>query len=55
MQSCGLTAFPAELPNFAEFTIPGENWWDGNDLTKIDVSNNEIPEVPEELSKQEYL
>ena len=36
-------------------TIPGENWWDGYDLTKIDVSNNEISEIPEELAKQEFV
>ena len=29
-----------------------KEWWDGNDLKKIDVSNNEIEEVPEELENQ---
>ena len=33
-------------------TIPGENWWDGYDLTKIDLSNNEIPDIPDEISQQ---
>jgi len=55
LQSNGLKTFPAELANFAEFTIPGENWWDGCELTKIDVSNNEIPEIPEDLSKQDTI
>ena len=53
MQSHGLKVFPAELCNFIEYCIPGENWWDGSELTKIDVSNNEIPEIPEELVKSE--
>ena len=34
-------------------TIPGENWWDGYDLTKVDVSNNEIPSIPEDLGQQQ--
>ena len=41
-----LIQFPADLPNFTEMTIPGENWWDGYDLTKVDLSNNDIPEIP---------
>lgn len=44
-QSC--TVFPSELANFADMTIPGENWWDGYDLTKVDVSNNLIQSIPE--------
>lgn len=35
--------------------IPGENWWDGYDLTKVDVSNNEIPAIPEELGQQRFI
>lgn len=50
--SHNLKVFPKELANFAEMTIPGENWWDGNDLRKIDVSNNEIEEVPEDIANQ---
>ena len=30
-----------------------ENWWESCDLTKIDLSNNEIPEVPDEIASQE--
>jgi hypothetical protein len=41
------------LANFADMTIPGENWWDGYDLTKVDVSNNLIQSIPEDLSRQE--
>jgi hypothetical protein len=32
--------------------IPGENWWDGYDLIKVDISNNLIPEIPEEIGEQ---
>jgi hypothetical protein len=32
--------FPSDLANFEDMQIPGENWWDGYDLTKVDVSNN---------------
>lgn len=53
--SHNLKQFPSELANFADMTIPGENWWDGYDLTKVDVSNNEIAEVPAELGKQEFV
>jgi len=35
--------------------IPGENWWDGYDLTKVDVSNNEIPAIPEEIGQQGFI
>ena len=52
-QMQGATQFPAELQNFADMVIPGENWWDGYDLTKVDVSNNEIPFIPEELGQQQ--
>jgi len=50
-QSQKATQFPADLPNFADMTIPGENWWDGNDLIKVDLSNNLISDIPEEIEK----
>jgi hypothetical protein len=27
-----------------------ENWWEGVPLGKIDLSNNEIPSIPEEVA-----
>jgi internalin A len=39
------------LCNFAELDII-EKAWEGFYLTKIDLSNNLIPEVPEELATQ---
>jgi hypothetical protein len=44
--------FPKELPDFLNFTIEGENWWDGNELIRIDVSGNLIQSVPEEIVNQ---
>jgi hypothetical protein len=35
--------------------IPGENWWDGYDLTKVDLSNNLITEIPEEIGLQQFI
>ena len=32
-----------------------ENWWEGVPLTKVDLSNNEIPSVPEEIATQEEI
>lgn len=32
---------PKELCNFAEIDL-GENFWEGYDLTKVDLSNNAI-------------
>eukprot|EP00347_Sterkiella_histriomuscorum_P009848 403339641 len=49
-----LKAFPGEILKFSELQIT-ENWWDTFDLQKIDLSNNEIPEIPEEISAQEFI
>ena len=49
VQNQGLTKFPEELCEFATYQIPDENWWDGQDLTRIDVSLNKIEEIPSSL------
>ncbi|CDW80826.1 leucine-rich repeat-containing protein 40-like [Stylonychia lemnae] len=49
-----LKAFPGEILNFQELQI-GDNWWEGFDLQKIDLSNNEITSIPEEISAQEFI
>ena len=36
-----LKEVPKELCNFAELDM-GENFWEGYDLTKVDLSNNQI-------------
>jgi hypothetical protein len=44
-----LKAFPDEILKFEDLQVI-ENWWEGCPLTKIDLSNNEIPSVPEEVA-----
>ena len=52
MQSKGLTSFPMEICNFHELKLI-ENFWEAYDLTKVDLSNNEIDSIPEEIVNQE--
>ena len=52
MQSKGLTSFPMEICNFHELKLI-ENFWEAYDLTKVDLSNNEIESIPEEIVNQE--
>ena len=52
MQSKGLITFPMEICNFHELKLI-ENFWEAYDLTKLDLSNNEIPSIPEEIATQE--
>ena len=40
VQNQGLTKFPTELCEFASFQIPDEDWWGGEELTRIDVAQN---------------
>ena len=49
MQGKGLTVFPMDLCNLHELRLI-ENVWEAWELTKVDLSNNEIPSVPEEIS-----
>jgi hypothetical protein len=44
-----LKAFLDEILKFEDLQVI-ENWWEGCPLTKIDLSNNEIPSVPEEVA-----
>lgn len=48
----GLIDFPEELCDFANFKIEGENWWDGNVLTRVDLSNNLLSQISAGLAKQ---
>ena len=52
LQGRELTTFPAEIINFQELKLI-ENWWEAYQLSKMDLSNNQIPEIPEEIAKQE--
>ncbi len=50
----GIKNFPEEILKFEDLQVI-ENWWEGMPLTKIDMSNNEIPSVPDEIASQEEL
>jgi hypothetical protein len=54
LQGRDLKAFPMDICKFEELKII-ENWWESFDLTKIDLSNNEIPEVPDDIATQEFV
>ena len=45
-----MTEFPKELCDFVNYTIPDEKWWDGHELTRIDLSMNKIEVVPPEIA-----
>jgi len=47
-----IKAFPPEVLKFNDLEGIIENWWEGNDITKLDLSNNEIPDVPEQIGEQ---
>jgi hypothetical protein len=49
MQGKGLTVFPMDLCNLHELKLI-ENFWEAYELSKVDLSNNEIPSVPEEIA-----
>ena len=44
-----LKNFPDEILKFEDLQVL-ENWWEGMPLTKIDLTNNEIPSIPEEIA-----
>jgi hypothetical protein len=47
-----IKVFPSEIINFQDLNLI-DNWWDGYDLNKIDLSNNLIEEIPVEIGAQE--
>ena len=46
--------FPKELIDFVNYKVDDENWWDGQQLTRIDVSLNLIPSIPAEFCNQSH-
>lgn len=40
--------FPADLCKFSELRLI-DNFWEAFDLSKIDLSNNEIVSIPDEI------
>lgn len=49
-----LDSFPKELCTFSDLRL-GENWWQCEELQKIDLSYNNIPEILPEIASQEYV
>ena len=43
------TQFPQQLWKVDQLNIEDQNWWECNPIIRIDVSNNEITEIPEEI------
>lgn len=52
VQNQNLTKYPPELCDFINYTAPGDDWWGGNDLVRVDVSQNKITDVPENINQQ---
>jgi hypothetical protein len=46
-----LKEFPVDLAKFEEYKIDGENWWDGQALMRIDLSNNQLPAIDDNISR----
>ena len=47
-----MTVFPMDICNLHELKLI-ENFWEAYELSKVDLSNNEIPSIPEEIANQE--
>ena len=52
VQNAGLKDFPEDLCKFEEYKIEGENWWDGNPLMRVDLSNNQLTSIADGLATQ---
>ena len=55
VQNAGLKEFPEDLCKFEEYKVDGENWWDGQALMRIDLSNNQLSGISEGLSAQKSI
>lgn len=49
VQNQNMTKYPVELCDWVNFTIEGDNWWDGSELIRVDVSVNKLESIPEEV------
>ena len=50
----GLEVFPEDIWIFSDLRIT-ENWWESYELTKLDLSNNQISSIPTNISTQEQI
>jgi Leucine-rich repeat (LRR) protein len=51
LTSRGLTEVPAELCDWHGSAQPGDKWWEVVELSKLDLSHNELQDLPEPLFK----
>jgi Leucine-rich repeat (LRR) protein len=49
MTGRSLKNFPKEILNIQNLDL-GVNWFEGYELTKLDLSNNMIESIPEEIA-----
>ena len=54
LQGRGLSEFPEDICKFSDLRLL-DNWWESYELTKLDMSNNQLQNIPGELSTQEQL
>ena len=52
VQNQNLAKYPLELCDFVNYTVPGESWWDGCELIRVDMSQNKVDAIPEEVDQQ---
>jgi len=50
LDNLNLAVFPTEAINIQEMRFDTQKWWDIVPITKADLSNNKITEVPEEIN-----
>jgi Leucine-rich repeat (LRR) protein len=46
-----LKMFPIEVCRIDTLNFEDQNWWDCNPITKMDLSNNNIQDIPAEIAK----
>ena len=55
VSNAGLKVFPEGLCDFLNYKVDDENWWDGNELVRVDLSNNQLEEINGDLANQVTL
>lgn len=50
-----MKVFPEGLCDFLNYKVDDENWWDGNELVRVDLSNNQLEEINGDLATQVTL
>lgn len=55
INSLDLAVFPKQIQDIAELRFDAQKWWDIVPITKLDLSNNSIKEVPSEIANLKDL